>query len=189
MGAYPGVGTCPGHYGNQMFRHSHLVIPLGHTHFGRKYWSGHGLTGLSGCYAPGVLLANGSCRLLSAWRISTFYLITLYNIYLPLPHNNYCNSVGDFSSCMCQDQHLHGKINVHVVHKQLIVITNLQSTVTLACVCHNYHYVHMHNNIIVVISFSDPYCINMCTNKITINSIHPNSVKIYTLTNRGQLRI
>ena len=27
--------------------------PLGHTHIGRKYWSGHGLTGLSGCYAPG----------------------------------------------------------------------------------------------------------------------------------------
>ena len=26
--------------------------PLGHTHFRRKYWSGHGLTGLSGCYAP-----------------------------------------------------------------------------------------------------------------------------------------
>ena len=28
------------------------VIPVdGHAHFRRKYWSGHGLTGLSGCYA------------------------------------------------------------------------------------------------------------------------------------------
>ena len=28
--------------------------PLGHTHFKRKYWSGHGLTGLSSCYAPAL---------------------------------------------------------------------------------------------------------------------------------------
>ena len=33
-----------------MFGHTYLAFR--HTHYGRKYWSGHGLTGLSGCYAP-----------------------------------------------------------------------------------------------------------------------------------------